>query len=41
VIAVNLLVVLIGKGYSDPGAVTPLVDAALYLSTFERKITIG
>ena len=30
-IAVNVLVVLISKWYSDPGAITPLVDAALDL----------
>jgi hypothetical protein len=30
-IAVNVLVVLISKRYSDPGAITPLVDAALNL----------
>jgi hypothetical protein len=29
--AVNILVVLISKRYSDPGAITPLVDAALNL----------
>jgi hypothetical protein len=40
-IAVNALVVLIGKRYSDPGTITPLVDAALYLLAFERKGTIG
>jgi hypothetical protein len=40
-IAVNVLVVLIGKRYSDPGAITPLVDAALYLEAFKRKGTIG
>jgi hypothetical protein len=30
-IAVNVLVVLISERYSDPGAITPLVDAALNL----------
>jgi hypothetical protein len=30
-IAVNVLVVLISKRYPDPGAITPLVDAALNL----------
>jgi len=30
-IAVNVLVILISKRYSDPGAVTPLVDAAFNL----------
>lgn len=30
-IAVNVLVVLISKRYSDPRAITPLVDAALNL----------
>jgi len=30
-IAVNVLVVLMIKRYSDPGAITPLVDAALNL----------
>jgi hypothetical protein len=36
-IAVNLLVVLIGKRYSDPRPITPLVDAALYLLVFKKK----
>jgi hypothetical protein len=31
IIAVNVLVVPISKRYSDPGSITPLVDAALNL----------
>ena len=34
VIAINVLVVSISKRYSDPGAITPLVDAALDLLVF-------
>jgi hypothetical protein len=37
VVDVNLLVVLIGKRDSGPGATTPLVDAALYLLAFEQS----
>jgi hypothetical protein len=36
-IAVNVLVALIGKRYSDPGAITPLVDAALNLKAFCKE----
>jgi hypothetical protein len=36
-IAVNVLVVLISKRYSGPGAITPLVDAALNLKVFGKE----